>query len=167
MPTSTHTISSHHRYSRSSFTALGIGLVSTVVAAGTAILGQSMIRDHIRTGYPNLSSRELAEGVSFYVAALSIVGVLGVFAWATTLWLASRESRWARWSAIAFFVVGSSISAYALLVRDTSGDTGIPPFVGGIGMVPCVIGLLAVALMFRPVDKRGGSDPGQSVDRMI
>jgi hypothetical protein len=39
---------------------------------------------------------------------------------------------------------------FDLLVKDTSGDTGLPPLLGWTGMAPCLAGLLALALLWRP-----------------
>ena len=35
-----------------------------------------------------------------------------------------------------------------LLIRDTSGDTGLPPLLGWAGMLPSLAGLVAVALLW-------------------
>ena len=36
-----------------------------------------------------------------------------------------------------------------LVVKDTSGDTGLPPLLGWAGMLPSLAGLVAVALLWR------------------
>jgi hypothetical protein len=38
----------------------------------------------------------------------------------------------------------------ALLVKDTSGDTGLAPLLGSIGVLPCIAGVVAVAMLWRP-----------------
>jgi hypothetical protein len=47
------------------------------------------------------------------------------------------------------FVLGTGIAVIDLLVKDTSGDTGLPPLLGWAGMLPCLAGLLAVTLLWR------------------
>ncbi|MGB0098131.1 MAG: hypothetical protein WBP81_37040 [Solirubrobacteraceae bacterium] len=46
------------------------------------------------------------------------------------------------------FVLGTGIALLDLLVKDTSGDTGLPPLLGWIGLLPCLAGFLAVALLW-------------------
>ena len=36
-----------------------------------------------------------------------------------------------------------------LLIKDTSGDTGLAPMLGWIGILPCSAGLVAVALLWK------------------
>jgi hypothetical protein len=45
-------------------------------------------------------------------------------------------------------VPGTGIAVFDLLVKDTSGDTGLPPLLGWIGMLPCLAGLAAVTLLW-------------------
>ncbi|WP_166975028.1 hypothetical protein [Brevibacterium atlanticum] len=136
------------QYSRSTFVALWVGLGLTVIAIVSAQLGRPIIGGHIRSGYPSISHNEIATGVDFYVTSLTIVGALGLLGWAVTIWSAHRGSRWIRWAAVLLALTGTSVAAFALLVRDTSGDTGLPPLIGTIGLLPCAAGLVAVILMF-------------------
>ncbi|WP_181274369.1 hypothetical protein [Brevibacterium oceani] len=138
----------NRQYSGSTFVALWVGLTLTVVAAACAQLGRPLIGDHIRSGYPSMSQNEIATGVDFYATSLTVVSVLGVLGWAVTIWSAHRGSRWIRWAAPVLALTGTSVAAFALLVRDTSGDTGLPPLIGTIGILPCAAGLIAVVLMF-------------------
>ncbi len=48
------------------------------------------------------------------------------------------------------FALGTAIALFDLLVKDTSGDTGLPPLLGWLGLLPCLAGLLAVALLWQP-----------------
>ena len=41
--------------------------------------------------------------------------------------------RWARGAATAMFALGTGIALIDLLVKDTSGDAGLPPLLGGPG----------------------------------
>ena len=56
-------------------------------------------------------------------------------------------------------LTGTSVAAFALLVRDTSGDTGLPPLIGTIGLLPCAAGLIAVVLMFTRAATSADNDP--------
>lgn len=46
------------------------------------------------------------------------------------------------------FVLGTGVALFDLLVKDTSGDTGLPPLLGWTGMLPSLAGLLAVTLLW-------------------
>jgi hypothetical protein len=60
------------------------------------------------------------------------------------------SKRWATGAASAMFAVGTSVALSALLVKDTSGDTGLAPLLGSIGVLPCIAGVVAVAMLWRP-----------------
>ncbi|MFF8812307.1 hypothetical protein [Streptomyces pactum] len=47
------------------------------------------------------------------------------------------------------FLIGTGTGLTGLLTKDTSGDTGLPPAMGWAGMLPCLAGLVAVALLWR------------------
>ncbi|MPV37470.1 hypothetical protein GB881_10530 [Georgenia subflava] len=90
-----------------------------------------------------------------YVIYLSVLGALGVAGWLGSIWAARTGRRWARWAAAGMFTLGTSVALFNLLVRDTSGDTGLPPLLGWAGMLPCVAGLVAVVLLWRRPRRSG------------
>jgi hypothetical protein len=45
--------------------------------------------------------------------------------------------------------LATGIALFDLLVRDTSGDTGLPPLLGCVGLLPCLAGLLAVMRLWK------------------
>ena len=47
------------------------------------------------------------------------------------------------------FALGAGIAVFNLIVRDTSGDTGLPPLHGWVGMLPALVGVVAVTLLWR------------------
>ena len=47
------------------------------------------------------------------------------------------------------FCLGTAAALTALLVKDTSGDTGLPPLLGWIGTLPCLAGLVALTMLWR------------------
>ncbi|HJF77015.1 MAG TPA: hypothetical protein K8V63_09715 [Brevibacterium linens] len=149
----------NRQYSRSTYVALWVGLGLTVLAIVSAQLGRPLIGEHIRSGYPSMPQAEITSGVNFYAASLTIVGVLGVLGWVATIWRAHRGSRRIRWAAVVLALTGTSVAAFALLVQDTSGDTGLPPLIGTIGLLPCAAGLIAVVLMFTRAATSANNDP--------
>lgn len=47
------------------------------------------------------------------------------------------------------FAVGTSIALTALLVKDTSGEVGLAPQLGLIGLTPCLTASVAVTTLWR------------------
>jgi hypothetical protein len=47
------------------------------------------------------------------------------------------------------FGLGAGTAVFDLLVRDTSGDTGLPPLLGWSGLIPCLAGAVAVVRLWR------------------
>ena len=45
--------------------------------------------------------------------------------------------------------VGSTVALSALLTKDTSGEVGLAPLLGWIGLLPCVAGLITVVRLWR------------------
>ncbi|MFJ5901026.1 hypothetical protein ACIQFZ_37805 [Streptomyces sp. NPDC093064] len=130
------------------FTGLGLTVIATIVPyvdrATTHLLA-----DHIRAGYPTYAPTRIDSAVTTYLVLLSVIGALGVLAWLWTIWAVRAGKRWARPAATVMFVLGASVGLTMLLAKDTSGDTGLPPTLGWVGMAPCLAGLLAVALLWK------------------
>ena len=98
---------------------------------------------------PRLHRRRVDTAVSTWLIILTIIGAVGVVGWLWSIWIVAMRKYWARWAATAMFVLGIGVAVTNLLVKDTSGDTGLAPMLGWIGMLPCLAGLVAVALLWR------------------
>lgn len=129
------------------------GLALTVAATAVPYVDHTVLADHIRAGYPAYTEARIDGAATTYLIYLSTVGALGVVGWLRTIWAVKAGKRWARGGAAAMFVLATSIALFDLLVKDTSGDTGLPPLLGWAGLLPCLAGLLAVTLLF----KKGGA----------
>ena len=127
--------------------AMYVGLALTVLVLLVPLFDKAMLAGHIQAGYPAYDHSRIGSAMSIYLIYLSVLGALGILGWAATIWLARKP--WAPWLATALFVIGTSIATFNLLVKDTSGDTGLPPLFGWIGLLPCVAGLIAVVLLWR------------------
>lgn len=137
---------------RVAFGAMYAGLALTVVAAIAPFVDRAtwhVLADHIRAGYPTYSQGEIASAVTTYLVILTSVGVLGIVSWIWTAWAVKSGKRWARWAAVAMFALGASVALTGLLVKDTSGDVGLAPLLGWIGMMPVLAGLVAVTMVWR------------------
>ncbi|WP_326822919.1 hypothetical protein [Streptosporangium sp. NBC_01756] len=129
-----------------------VGLALTALATIAPYVDRSatqLLAHHIRAGYPTYPQARVDSTVTTYLVVLSVIGALGVFAWLTTAWAVKAGKRWARPTATVMFMIGTSVGLTGLLTKDTSGATGLPPALGWAGMIPCLAGVVAVALLWR------------------
>jgi hypothetical protein len=129
------------------------GLALTVAATAVPYVDHTAMADHLRAGYPAYTEARIDSATTTYLIYLSTVGALGVVGWLGTIWAVKAGKRWARGGATAMFALATSIALFDLLVKDTSGDIGLPPLLGWVGLLPSLAGLLAVTLLF----KKGGA----------
>lgn len=127
-------------------TAMYAGLALTVGTVIVLFASGDLLADHVRAGYPTYSQARIDSAATTYLTLLSVVGVLGAASW---LWTIRTVRSGKRWPATAMFVVGAGVALTVLLIRDTSGDTGLPPLLGWLGILPCVAGLAAITLLWR------------------
>ena len=133
----------------------GLGLtVAALIIAYVDNATANVLEDHVRAGFPTYSQSRIDSAVTAYLVYLSVVGALGVIGWLWTIWAVKAGKWWARAAATVLFALGTGIALLDLLIRDKSGDTGLPPLLGWVGMLPCLAGLLAVMVLWR------GSRPG-------
>lgn len=148
--------------SRSAMLSLEAGLALTVIAALVPYLDRTtgnVLAGHIRDGYPAYSQARIDTAVTTYLLYLSVVGALGVLCWWWAIRAVQAGRRWARSGVTALFFLGTGVGLLNLLVRDTSGDTGLPSLLGWVGMAPSLAGLVAVLLLW------GGSRPETRAQR--
>jgi hypothetical protein len=128
----------------------GLGLtVLSVAAVHVDRTTTHLLAAHLERGYPAYSSAQIDEAVGLWAIVLSTVGALGIVGWLVAIWATRSGRRWASWLVTGLFAVGTSLALYLLFVRDTSGDTGLPALLGGVGVLPSVAGLAAVVLLWR------------------
>lgn len=135
---------------RPAIVALGVGLVLTMLTIAVPYLDRETwhtLADHVSSGYPAYDPGRVDEAVSTWLTVLTIIGILGLVGWLTTLWATLSGRRWAPWLAAVLFVAGASTALSALLVEDTSGEPGLPPLLGWLGMLPSVAGAVAVVVV--------------------
>ncbi|MFI5490050.1 MULTISPECIES: hypothetical protein [Micromonospora] len=140
------------RHQRPAIATMYAGLGLTVVAMVVPLLDRAtgnMLADHIRAGYPTYSPERIDTAVTTYLGYLSGLGVLGIACWLWTIRAVRAGRWWARGATVVMLALGVLIALFNLLVRDTSGDTGLPPLLGWVGVLPSLAGLVAVALLWR------------------
>jgi hypothetical protein len=130
------------------YAGLGLTLAAMIVAYVDHATG-NVLASHIRAGYPTYTQARIDTAVTTYLVYLSVVGALGLICWLAAIRAVKAGKRWARGAATAMFALGTGIAVIDLLIKDTSGDSGLPPLLGWAGMLPCLAGLLAVTLLWR------------------
>ncbi len=142
---------------RAAVTALYVGAALTLAATVAPYIdlqtGQ-VLADHIRDGYPQYSRSRVNTAVTTWMALLTVAGVLGLGSWLWTIWAVKTHRRWTREAATAIFVAGTGLALTALLTKDTSGEVGLAPLLGWIGLLPCSAGLCAVVMLWRTEPER-------------
>jgi hypothetical protein len=134
---------------RLAIAAMHAGLALTAAATIAANLDTSGLAQHIRKGYPNYAPSRIDNAVTADLIYLTVLGALGVVAWLWTIRAVKAGKRWGRAVATALLALAAAIALFDLLVKDTSGDTVLPPLLGWIGLLPCLAGLVAVTLLFK------------------
>jgi hypothetical protein len=137
---------------RPAVVAMYAGLALTVIATTVPYVDRATsntLVDHIRAGYPAYSQARIDTAATTYLVYLSVLGVLGVAGWLWTVRAVTRGRWWARGAATALFALATSVALTNLLIKDTSGDTGLPVLLGWVGILPCLPGLLAVVVLWR------------------
>jgi len=152
--TSTKTTSTCHQGRRDpgAVAALSLGLALTTLATLAPWVDQAttgVLARHVRDGYPGYSDGQVESAVTSWLVILTVVDVLGVAGWVGSIRAVRVGRPWARWLALALFLAGSAVAFAALLTRDTSGDVGLAPQLGLVGVLPSLAGVVAVVRLFR------------------
>ncbi|TQL67771.1 hypothetical protein FB381_1653 [Nocardioides albertanoniae] len=128
------------------------GLALSVAAVAVVYVDRAttnVLADHIRAGYPSYGEDRIGEGVRVYTTYLTVLGAIGVIGWAVSLWVSRVRPRVAPWLVTTLFLLGTGVALFNLTIRDTSGETGLAPQIGWVGMLPSIAGLAAVVLVWR------------------
>jgi hypothetical protein len=127
----------------------GLGLTAAaIIVTFVDHVTANVLAGHIRVGYPTYTQARIDSAVTTYLVYLSIVGALGILCWLWTIRAVKAGRRWARSAATVAFTLGTVIALTDLLIKDTSGESGLPPLLGWAGVLPCLPGLLAVVLLW-------------------
>jgi hypothetical protein len=148
----THLVSTRKRdRTASTIAVMAAGLLLTVAATVAPYVDRAsghVLADHIRQGYPAYTDDRVDAAVNAWIGVLTVVGVVGVVGWAGSMWAVATRRAWAPEAATSLFLVGTGLSLTALLTKDSSGDVGLVPLLGWIGMLPSVAGLVAVVMLW-------------------
>ncbi|SCK46716.1 hypothetical protein B046DRAFT_04796 [Streptomyces sp. LamerLS-316] len=130
------------------YAGLGLTVIATLAPYADRATTH-LLAHHIRSGYPSYSQAQVDSAVNIYLVLLSIIGALGVLAWFGATWAVKAGKRWARLASTMAFVLGAGVGLTGLIVKDTSGATGLPPALGWAGVAPCLAGAVAIVLLWR------------------
>jgi hypothetical protein len=154
-----HTSVRERNRSADAIAAMSVGLLLTVAATVAPYVDRAtghVLADHIRDGYPTYGPERVDEAVTTWITVLTVVGALGVVGWLSAIWAVVTRRRWDRALALGLLLIGTAVALTCLLTKDSSGDVGLVPALGWIGLAPSVPGVAAVALLFaREPDHRG------------
>ena len=151
MTTTTSRDLASRRTTRAVF-AMGAGLLLTLVATAAPFVDRAtthLLADHIRHGYPSYTAGEVDTAVTTWLVVLGVVGALGIACWVLSMWWVVSGKRFARSIATVGFVAGAAVGLAALLTPDTSGEVGLAPALGWLGLLPSLAGAVAVAELWR------------------
>ena len=127
-----------------------VGLGLTVVALAAPIVDQltaGTLAAHLQTVYAG--SGVAAPAASAITASLVGLGALGVLCWAATIQAVRRGRRGGPVMATAFLVLGAALAVVDLTVAEY-GQPILPAWVGVLGLLPWLPGLVAVVMLSRP-----------------
>ena len=137
---------------RSVVATMYAGLAMTVIAVLVPYvdrLTSNTLAQHIKAGYPTYTQTGIDTAANTYLVYLSVIGALGLLGWVWSIRIVKAGKRWARAAVTTLFAIALVVAVTDLLIKDTSGDTGLPHVLGWVGILPCLPGLLAVALLWR------------------
>jgi hypothetical protein len=140
-----------------------VGLGLTLVALAAPVVDQltaGTLAAHLQTVYAG--SGVVVPAAAAITASLVGLGALGVLCWVATIQAVRRGRRGAPVMATAFLVLGAALAVVDLTVAEY-GRPILPVWVGVLGLLPCLPGLVAVVLLLRrtrPAATTTGRLPG-------
>lgn len=141
--------SSTHRPSRRAVRVMVVGVALTVVSLAAPVVDLLTVGElaaHLQTVYAGTGVP--APAASAITASLVGLGLLGVLCWVATIQAVRRGRRGASVMAAAFLVLGAALTVGELTVAEY-GRPILPTWVGMLGLLPCLPGLVALVLLSR------------------
>lgn len=129
---------------------LWAGLAASVLTMLAVVVDQAAIGSidqrvaQVYQGYGDIG----AGTGSFVVTLLLTVGVLGVLGWLWAIRGVARGRRWVAPVGTVLFVLGTG-TAVLVLTAAEYGRTLVPTWLGLLGLLPSVVGLVAVVQLWR------------------
>jgi hypothetical protein len=129
---------------------LGLAVTALVTVAPLVdLFTVDSIAGHVRDAYPAWPAGSVAADRNAIAIYLAAVGVLGMAGWLWAIVLHVRGSRRTRLISTVLFVVGAVIALTDLSVGGESYDRIVPLSYGMAGLLPVLIGAVAVVELWR------------------
>lgn len=124
--------------------AMYVGIACSIALAVATLIDQTVvggITDEMWQAYPDYTADEVRTEETATAAYLFATAGLGVVCWLWMIRAAHRAHRGARW-------VASTICFVAVCLAATNGSIPMPEFLISAAWLPCLAGLVAVALLW-------------------
>lgn len=129
---------------------LGLALTALVALApliDTATAGS--IAEHVRAAYPDWPADHVRLERNAIVAWTAITNALGIPLWLWTIRLVGKGRRRTRTVAAWAFAAGAGLALLNLSFGSEQYETVLPPFFGLIGLLPSLVGLVALVAVWK------------------
>jgi hypothetical protein len=150
------------RSARQAIAAMEVGLALTALALAVPIVDQLTVRGlaaHLHAVYAGYGVSE--PPASVIVTYLVVVGAIGTVSWLVTIWAIRHYRRWARPVATGLFLLATGLAVVNLTASEYGNQPVLPRWLGLVGLLPCLAGLVAVVLLWRGT----GSQPPAAPSR--
>ncbi|GAB3141768.1 hypothetical protein GCM10027290_15040 [Micromonospora sonneratiae] len=130
------------------YAGLALTAITTLVPLIDLVTVDSLT-DHVRTAYPDWPAATVALDRNAIAGYLVIVGVLGIAGWLWTILGVTRRANWARTVSTVMFALGAGTALLNLTFTGGAYDNVIPARYSVPGLLPVLVGLVAVVLLWR------------------
>lgn len=130
---------------------VGMALTAALMVAPLVDLATTdSIASHVRSAYPSWPDRLVNMDRNAITGWLGGVGLLGLVGWFWAIRAARPGKRSARWVGTIMFTLGLVISLTDASVGGGPYQQIVPLSYGLLGLLPVVVGLVAVILVWKP-----------------
>lgn len=145
-----NTLSSAKQRNRNgAVTAMGVGLLLTVIALIALVIDQATghtLAGHVEALY---APYDLDPDPNVLFGYLYVVGTIRILLWLATIWGVKQGKRGVKIGAALVFVAGISIALFNAFVSEYGVEI-FPTLWSVLGLLPSVAGLMAVILLWAP-----------------
>lgn len=124
-----------------------VGLALTLITVLALVRDQTSVHSLAAQVDAHYSPFGLHPDPNVLFAFMYVTAAIGMLLWLTTIWAVRRQKPGIRLVASAVFVGATGIAALVLLASEYEGRV-FPTIWGVLGLLPCIAGLVAVALLW-------------------
>jgi uncharacterized membrane protein YidH (DUF202 family) len=137
-----------------------IPVALTALALAVPVVDQLTVKSlavHVHAVYAGYGVPE--PPASVIVTYLVVVGAIGTVSWLIAIWAIRHHRRWARPVATALFLLATGLAVVNLTASEYGNQTVLPQWLGLVGLLPCLAGLVAVIPLWRGIGSSAGRTP--------